>query len=285
MKLICTPPVIDAMIKRVCDRKLSPRQFKAHFGPSKYVSGIAFDMMVREAKKKTPPDIVKLEEYLMALYWLKNYKREEVCAVFFRVTEKTFRGKYKRILPYLSSIHVIDFESRHTRSNFGYVAKVSIDGTDCPIWEPFPFSPRWFTHKWKGPGIRYEIGLCIETGWIVWVNGGYPCGQWNDLQISRDGILNLLGEDEKVIADSGYRGDRRILHKTGENRSYTARVRSEVCSRHETVNSRIKAYSVASTKFRHNLDMHTQCIYSVVNLVQLEIRHESPLFQVVYIEA
>ena len=181
-------------------------------------------------------------------------------------------------------LKVGDFENRHCRNNFRYVAKVSIDGTDCPIWEPWPFDPKWFSHKFKSAGLRYEVGLCINTGEIVSVFGGYPCGDWPDLEVARDGILNLIDDDEKVISDSGYRGDPRILHNTGDWTTYTARTRSNVRARHETVNSRIKAYAITSTKFRHDLIIHTQCFYSVINLVQIELRYESSLFQIEYEE-
>ena len=261
MRFQVTPAFIDSMLWRICQRRLNPRQFKAIFGPSKFVAGIAFDMMQSEANLRQTS--LQLPEYLMCLFWLKNYRREEVCASYFRVTEKTFRVKYKRALVLLSIIKVVDFENRHCRSNFGYVAKVSIDGTDCPIWEPWPFDPKWFSHKFKSAGLRYEVGLCINTGEIVSVFGGYLCGDW---------------------PDSGYRGDPRILHKTGDWTTYTARTRSNVRARHETVNSRIKAYAITSTKFRHDLIIHTQCFYSVINLVQIELRYESPLFQIEYEE-
>ena len=192
--------------------------------------------------------------------------------------------KYKKALVVLMEIEVIDFENRHVPGNIRHVAKVSIDGTDMRINEPTPWSTKWYSHKFHAAGLRYEIGICIVSGDIVWVIGGYACGDWPDLEISRNGILTLLDDGEKVIADSGYRGDDRILHKTGENNSFTARMRAEVRARHETVNARIKVFAVASGKFRHTLDMHTMCIYSVVNIVQLRIMYEGALFEVGYDE-
>jgi hypothetical protein len=43
----------------------------------------------------------------------------------------------------------------------GSVCKMTIDGTDCRIWDPMPFSPKWYSHKFKCPGLRYKVGLCI----------------------------------------------------------------------------------------------------------------------------
>ena len=242
MRLHATPDVIDSMLWRCARQRINARSFKANFGASKFIAGIAFHYASKEAEKQT--SFLSLEEHLLCLYWLKNYTREENCASWFRVSEKTFRYKYKTGLRFLSIVNVINFNKRLTDNNFGYVCKVSIDGTDCPICEPSPFSPRWYSHKFHKAGLRYEVGICIETGEIVWVFGGYACGDWPDIEIARRGILNLIGRDEKVIADSGYRGDDRIFHKTGDNTSFTARTRSLVRARHETVNDRLKAYAV-----------------------------------------
>ena len=69
---------------------------------------------------------------------------------------------------------------------------VSIDGVDFRIMEPSPFSPKWFSHKFRGPGIRYELAICIRTGDIVWTYGGFPCGEWPDLKLARD-LFAVLG--------------------------------------------------------------------------------------------
>ena len=44
---------------------------------------------------------------------------------------------------------------------------ISVDGTDFKIKEPTPFSPMWCSHKFKGAGLHYEVGVCILTGEIV----------------------------------------------------------------------------------------------------------------------
>ena len=49
----------------------------------------------------------------------------------------------------------------------GQVCFISLDGTDFRILEPSPFDPKWYSHKFKGAGVRYEVGICLKTGWIV----------------------------------------------------------------------------------------------------------------------
>ena len=71
--------------------------------------------------------------------------------------------------------------------------------------EPSEFSPKWYSHKFHGPGFRYEIGLCIRTGEIVWAHGGLPCGAWPDLRLARDAIIHVLDPGKRIIAGRGYR--------------------------------------------------------------------------------
>jgi hypothetical protein len=50
------------------------------------------------------------------------------------------------------------------------------------------------------------VGVCIQTGWIVWVNGPYQCGEWSDVKIPLDAIVYMLEGDERLVADKGYSG-------------------------------------------------------------------------------
>ncbi len=81
---------------------------------------------------------------------------------------------------------------------------VSLDGTDFRIQEPQPFNKKWFSHKFKAAGIRYEIGLSIGNGDIVWASGGVPSGEWPDVKIAKDLYLHYASR-ELTLADKGYR--------------------------------------------------------------------------------
>jgi DDE superfamily endonuclease len=119
--------------------------------------------------------------------------------------------------------------------DLGNRCKISIDGTDCPIEEPQPFNKKYYSHKFNGAGVKYELGLCIVTGWIVWYNGPFPCGN-TDLQIARLRVCTHLEKEERILADGGYRDDGQYfdtptgLHNKGQC------MRSLCRARHETVN-------------------------------------------------
>ena len=158
----------------------------------------------------------------------------------------------------------------------GSICKLTIDGTDYRINEPRPFSPQWFSEKFNGPGVRYEIGICIQTGWICWVNGAFPCGSWPDLRISRDNLIYRLRPGEKVQADRGY-GGRLHVQPTGprfirrrnarrDESSRIERMKSVARARHEWVNRRFKEYNCLRSTWRHAVEKHGPAAFAVMNI-------------------
>lgn len=109
----------------------------------------------------------------------------------------------KQTIRFFSFIKV-NWNKRKDNSQPGQSCFVSLDGVDFPINEPTPFSSKWFSHKFKATGLRYEVGVCIHTGKIVWAYGGFPCGDWPDLRLARHCLVTFLEGGEKVLADKGY---------------------------------------------------------------------------------
>ena len=225
-----------------------------------------------------------MDDLLKTLYFLKCYSTESHLASLFGITEKTFRVRYRPALIILADLSVICWEKRKVPGNIGHKAKTSIDGTDCRINEQYPFDGKWFSHKFKGPGLRYEVAICILTGEIVWVIGGFPCGEFPDLKIFREGLLGLLEKDEKVIADGGYKGQEGIWAKGHSDNSLSRHFKGVIRARHESINSRLKNFFVLKNCFRHNLTVHSRCFYACANLVQLVLKYEMPAFVVEYNE-
>jgi hypothetical protein len=50
--------------------------------------------------------------------------------------------------------------------------------------------------------LTYKIVIAIQSGYIVWKNGPYPCGTYPDLTIARHKLLHKLLPGEKFIADT-----------------------------------------------------------------------------------
>jgi hypothetical protein len=177
----------------------------------------------------------------------------------------------------------IQWKNRFNSDN-GSICLVTIDGTDCPIYEPAPFDRCWYSHKFKGPAVRYELGVCIQTGWIVWKNGPYPAGTWSDLKIARDKVLSKLLLNEKILADGGYRDHGAFCETpTGLNNPDQV-MKQKARARHETCNRRMKQFTVLSKTFRNKRDLHIYCFHAVANIVQLDIALGNQLFDVIYFD-
>ena len=43
----------------------------------------------------------------------------------------------------------------------GQLCFIRLDGTDFSIQEPSPFDPMWYSHKFKGLGVQYKVGICL----------------------------------------------------------------------------------------------------------------------------
>lgn len=161
---------------------------------------------------------------------------------------------------------------------------MSVDGTDFRINNPSPFWKGWYSHKFNGEGVRYEVGLCIQTGDIVWIHGQYPCGKWSDIKKFRDGMKGKLGMGERVEADDGYRVEIKYVdlpcHGYGSDR--WLRIKKNVSARHEHVNARFKCFNILKNTFNYNLSKHGDVFRSVAVVTQLSIQNGNPLDQVKY---
>jgi len=266
------------------------RRFKSFFGVSPQICALTWNLIKYEL-----PDDYKEVHLLWALLFLKCYNTESVNRAIVGCDEKTFRKRVWMVVDKLAFMKVVSmhcgfsarptvteivfkvkWEDRKTNANPRQTCYTSLDGVDFEIQEPGPFSSRWFSHKLNAAGLRYEIGLCIRTGEIVWANGGYPCGSWSDLKIAREHFVHFLEPNEKALADKGYPDSSFFILPTQQNQE-----RHElIMSRHETINKRIKQFNVLTVPFRHDLSKHKICTHSVINVTQLVIENEEPLFSV-----
>ena len=221
---------------------------------------------------------------LWALLFLKLYTPEAALSGMVRVDEKIYRKHVWIILKSISSLKrlFVNLEDRFEGDN-GSDCLMSVDGTDFKIQQPTPFDKKWFSHKFKSSGLRYEIALCIQTGVIVWCNGPFPCGDWPDITIYRGWLKSKLIHGERLEADFGYRGDRTIDDpETNCSAIEQKRKKRAVRGRQETVNARLKIFGALSQVYRHKRSCHHIVFWSAIVLTQLCLKYEKPLSPVVH---
>ena len=163
----------------------------------------------------------------------------------------------------------------------GSICKVTVDGKDFCTFKQTPFDPIWRSHKFNGPGVRYEMAICIQTGWIVWINGPFPRGI-PDRNISREWLNYELKDGELYLADGGYcDGQQYSMTPNGlHNLDQYIKKLARAC--HEAVNGWFKHFGILQQQFHHNVHLHYEVFGAVANIVQLLIMMGHTPFDVEY---
>ena len=181
----------------------------------------------------------------------------------------------------------IVFESRLGAHDVGNDCLMSIDGTDFRILQKGAATRgnAFGSHKYAGKSaLRYELGIDILAGNLVWVSGPYPAGKWNDIKFFTNELAHCLEPGERVEADNGYVGHADKIKcpnndcNPTENLAMQARVRSW----HETFNGRLKNWGILEQVYRHDITAHGTVLYACAVITQLAIDNGERLFEVEY---
>ena len=149
---------------------------------------------------------------------------------------------------------------------------MSIDGADFRIPN---HGPDFSSHKYKKKSaLRYEVGLCILTGDICWINGPFKAGENNDLGIfvKPGGLRDVLrSHSEVTIADNLYKGHKEASYKNKGNKKWRKQ-KGRVLARHESVNSRLKAFGRLDSSFYCKKNEHRTIFIACTVFVQADMQ-------------
>jgi hypothetical protein len=227
---------------------------------------------------------------LWAFVLLKTYGTQPVCrCICGWPAEKDYREWSWYFVGRIADLQadVIKLDNRFDGYQAGTHCLISVDCIDCMINEPWPFDEKWYSQKFNGPGVKYEIAVCIKTGYIVWMNGPFEASH-SDGTICINKLLPLLADDEGVEVDSGYKGHDKFKRPETANSRDGRKKKSVVRGRHENVNSRLKIFDVLNIPFRHlnprnkMMEKHGKCFSAVVVVTQLKFENGESLYEVPY---
>ena len=158
---------------------------------------------------------------------------------------------------------------------------LTVDCTDCPILEPSPFSDRWFSYKFHGAALRYEVSISTASGEICSIVGPLPPGAFNDAAIFNlflQGFLEARGEI--AICDRGYRfiPINVACWPIGNEPVDEHWNNSDLRAKQETANKRLKQFNVLKRVYRHDINTHGTCFRAVAAVTQLALQNGEPLF-------
>jgi hypothetical protein len=134
----------------------------------------------------------------------------------------------------------------------------------------------------NGPGYKYEVGVCIQTGDIVWINGPFKAGRSDVTIFQEDGLKDALCDNECVECDAVYVGEEKFkAPKVGQSRADRIQ-KNKVRARQETMNSRLKIFRILDDVFRHQLSRHGDAFRAAAVIVQLGFDLHGPMYDVEY---
>lgn len=154
-----------------------------------------------------------------------------------------------------------------------------MDATECPIHRPLDWltQRQYYSGKKKKHTIKYEVGVHLSTGRIVWLVGGIP-GSIHDMKMAQEnGILQQLLEGEWILADKGYTSSNLPFltpikdPQTEEElqwNSFINQTRVIV----ENTYGRIKTFGSVKSNWRHNIDLHPLMFKVVCILVDIDLQ-------------
>ena len=254
-------------------------RFRSCFGaPSEVISSL-WNKIVAQGEIESGGQPKHL---LWALVFLKVYSTEEIhCSIVGWPSRKTFLKWSWYFVERISALkdELIRLDDRFDGLNCVAFTNcfISVDGTDCPVFEPAPFNKKMYSHKFHGPAVKYEVAICIKTGLIVWINGPFMGGK-HDTTIFKEGLSTLLADDEVVEVDSGYIGDNKLMNPQMGFSSRERKMKSNARAQHKAVNGCFKQFNALTTHFRHMkpnretmMRKHGFCFNAVAVITQLKL--------------
>lgn len=151
-----------------------------------------------------------------------------------------------------------------------------LDGTLCPIERPStePSQKNAYSGKHKQHGIKYEVGIDPNNGFIVWV-GGPTVGSMHDMRLMKlAGILQHLDPGELVLADMGYIGHDQFITPFKKPTTLFEDLLNAMISNQrwivEHVLARFKVFKCLSEPWRHDLDLHPITFFVIAEIVNID---------------
>jgi hypothetical protein len=229
-----------------------------------------------------------LKDVLMAMNWLRLYDTEHVLAGRWGLSEESIRNRVKNCCKAIQSLKdnkIVWID----QPNVTFIA--SVDGTHCRIFEPRtdPGS-KWYSHKFNGPGVAYEVVIALHSTNVISVRGPFPASI-HDITVFRGGrkdefpknpaaVIFKTKAGQRVIGDSGYEGEHEKVAITREGDSVEVKkFKARAKARHESFNSRLKSFQILDLAFRHGFGQHQMAFEAVCTLCQLDMENGHVLME------
>lgn len=283
----------EARINRVKKAATNKQRFKDHFGCLPVVCTQLFhDLQTTDdPSARLDDNKINIKYLLMTLHWLYRYPTEPEMEAMFDKSQKTIREWCRY---YVTKIRALKAEKvvwpvfKETDIWVLYV-----DCIDCATQEPtnptLSQDRTFFTFKHKSAGLRYELGTDLFKSALVWMNGPFPAGEFNDKGIFVEKGLKEKLENcgKKCIADGIYNGHPKVCSTfNAVDRKDVAKFKTRAQMRHEQFNGMIKEFACVRHHFRHGdtgdvlMEKFSLCFEAVAVICIYRMEHGEKLFDI-----
>lgn len=133
----------------------------------------------------------------------------------------------------------------------------------------------YYSEVYKSQGIRYEVGIAVKTGDIVWKYGGLPCGSYPEINLANEAYIYAVKKDELTYANKKYHKSKFFITPNHTN----VKEHKKIMQRHKNLKKKIKYFEILNKPYRHIIDKHHLCFHAIVNIIQITIKHDTPLIE------
>ena len=228
----------------------------------------------------------KPQRLLLALHYLKKHPTKIGLASFLDETEKTALGWVHKYVVAIQTLKGQKIKWIFDDPGVDEEYIISVDGVHCRTWEPRTSpSSSWYSKKFNKAALAYELGISIHRNKLVWINGPFPAGQ-NDKMIFNkpNGLKSKIPDGKRGIADEGHVGDpNKLSTRNTFDSEELKEFKKRAKARHETFNSRLKAFAILRDPFRSTvkrLEKHKAAFEACCVIIQYEMDNGKPLFKV-----
>jgi len=271
------------------DSTTNADRFRKHCGVDHFVAAQMFeDLQITEIEEaRLDENKISIKCYLIAMHFVKVYDVEGRREPIFDLSPKTMREWVWHCVEKIQNLkHEKIVWPDDCLADDVWIA--SVDTTDCPIEEKMhptlSQDSQLFSFKLNGAGLRHECAIDLFSSRIIWMNGPFLPGVYNDNTIFAEKGLKekLAAIGKKVLGDKMCNGHPEECSTFNALDTKPVKImKARIQMRHEQFNNVVKSFNVMKHAFRHKpnkIEKHKMCFEAATVMCCYRMEHGEPLF-------
>lgn len=156
----------------------------------------------------------------------------------------------------------------------------------CKIPEPkhptLSIDPDYYSHKYNGAGLAYELALDLFESKLVWLKGPLPAGANPDHKMYASELKDKIPVGKIAVTDGGYndRKDPKLSQPNRQDNDQLRTFKARARMRQEAFHSRLRRFNCLTDGFRHGQARHGTCFVAVAVICAYEMDYVSPMWDI-----